>query len=76
MWYFHVFIWYIIGVLQKRKWENAMTVDKRSWGYRRDANLASMLTMEELIGQLAGTVRYGQVSLIEAKLLPFRIRGH
>jgi alpha-L-fucosidase len=27
------------GVLQDHKWENAMTLDKRSWGYRRDMKL-------------------------------------
>lgn len=37
------------GVLQKRKWENALTIDKYSWGYRADARLEDFLTSEELI---------------------------
>lgn len=37
------------GVLQRHKWENAMTIDKRSWGYRPDARLDDFLTIDELI---------------------------
>jgi len=45
------------GVLQKRKWENAMTIDKGSWGYRRNVDLASYLTNKELVSTLAETIR-------------------
>lgn len=38
-----------LGVLQKKKWENAMTIDKRSWGYRADARLDDFMTNEQLI---------------------------
>lgn len=38
-----------VGVLQKHKWENAMTIDKQSWGYRADARIEDFLTKEELI---------------------------
>jgi len=34
-----------------------MTIDRRSWGYRRDAVLADYLSIEQLITQLAQTVR-------------------
>lgn len=37
------------GVLQKKKWENAMTIDKYSWGHRATARLDDYLTAEELI---------------------------
>ncbi|UYV72769.1 FUCA1, partial [Cordylochernes scorpioides] len=47
------------GKLQPRKWENAMTIDKSSWGYRRDASLNDMLTPKELIQTLIETVAYG-----------------
>ena len=47
----------LAGVLQKHKWENAMTVDKKSWGFRREANLEDFLTIHELISTLAETVR-------------------
>ena len=46
------------GVLQEHKFENALTIDRHSWGYRRDALLEDFLSMEELLQQLASTVRY------------------
>ena len=45
------------GVLQKHKWEDAMTVDKYSWGFRRNTLLADYLTMDNLTSILASTVR-------------------
>lgn len=47
------------GTLQPRKWENALTIDKYSWGYRRNARLSDFLTTFDLIEQLAGTVSCG-----------------
>ncbi|XP_060572931.1 alpha-L-fucosidase-like isoform X1 [Ruditapes philippinarum] len=52
------------GKLQNRKWENCMTIDKASWGYRRDAKISDMLTMEELITTLVETVSCGGNILI------------
>lgn len=37
------------GVLQNHKWENAMTIDKQSWGHRANAKLEDFLTSKELI---------------------------
>jgi hypothetical protein len=36
-----IFCWrrYNPGTLQHHKWENAMTLDRRSWGNRRDMSL-------------------------------------
>ncbi|VDP52260.1 unnamed protein product [Soboliphyme baturini] len=48
---------YSPGILQKHKWENCMTVDRSSWGFRRTATLADILTIEELIAELAKTIR-------------------
>ncbi|XP_020615968.1 alpha-L-fucosidase-like isoform X2 [Orbicella faveolata] len=47
------------GVLQKHKWENCMTVDKKSWGYRRNTTLADFLTIDDLTSILASTVSCG-----------------
>jgi alpha-L-fucosidase len=47
------------GVLQPRKWENCMTLDNDSWGYRRNLNAWDVLSIEQLIGTLAATVSCG-----------------
>jgi alpha-L-fucosidase len=44
------------GVLVTHKWENAMTIDSASWGYRREATLDDYLTIEEILTQLVSTV--------------------
>ncbi|XP_071493309.1 alpha-L-fucosidase-like [Diadema antillarum] len=44
------------GTLQKHKWENAMTIDSKSWGFRREAVLADYLDMDELVKLLVTTV--------------------
>ena len=45
------------GKLLPHKWENCMTIDKYSWGFRRNARLQDIHTMDELIQQLVRTVR-------------------
>ncbi|KAK6176168.1 hypothetical protein SNE40_014500 [Patella caerulea] len=47
------------GKLQPRKWENAMTIDKRSWGYRRNAPLSDYLSTQELLATFIETVSFG-----------------
>ncbi|XP_050412041.2 alpha-L-fucosidase [Patella vulgata] len=47
------------GVLQKRKFENAMTLDDASWGYRRDMKFTDVLTMDELLKTFIETVSCG-----------------
>ncbi|XP_044747812.1 alpha-L-fucosidase [Coccinella septempunctata] len=52
------------GTLQKHKWENAMTLDKKSWGFRRNAPLEDYLTIRELLKILAETISCGGNLLI------------
>ena len=52
------------GKLQNKKWENAMTLDRHSWGYRRNAPASEYLSFKELLQELASTVAYGGNLLI------------
>ncbi|KAK1121134.1 hypothetical protein K0M31_010447 [Melipona bicolor] len=47
------------GVLLSHKWENCMTIDKKSWGFRRNAVLSEYFTLSELIKELVITVSCG-----------------
>jgi len=50
---------YIAGKVVGRKWENAMTIDKYSWGYRRNARALDVYSIQNLISQLVETVSFG-----------------
>lgn len=52
-----LYTFYVTGHLIQHKWENAMTIDKKSWGFRRKTLLQDILSIEELIAQLVTTVR-------------------
>ncbi|KAF2884218.1 hypothetical protein ILUMI_21953 [Ignelater luminosus] len=45
--------------LQKHKFENAVSLDKHSWGFRRNARLEDILSIEELITEVVQTVSCG-----------------
>ncbi|XP_025419709.1 alpha-L-fucosidase-like isoform X2 [Sipha flava] len=47
------------GKIVGRKWENAMTIDKYSWGYRKNARALDVYTIQNLITQLVETVSFG-----------------
>ncbi|CAH8540795.1 unnamed protein product, partial [Heterobilharzia americana] len=52
------------GKLIQHKWENCMTLDCCSWGFRREITLKSILTPQVLIGEMITTVAYGGNILI------------
>ncbi|KAH7713797.1 Protein W03G11.3 [Aphelenchoides avenae] len=47
------------GVLVQRKWENAMKLERYSWGYRRHMTSDDVRTFPELILKLARTISCG-----------------
>lgn len=57
--YRNIMIENITGKIVSRKWENAMTIDKYSWGYRRNARALDVYTIKNLISQLVETVSFG-----------------
>ncbi|KAK7863562.1 hypothetical protein R5R35_011185 [Gryllus longicercus] len=46
-------------VLQQHKWENCLPIDKRSWGYRRNAQLCDYKNTHEILQELVETVSCG-----------------
>lgn len=44
------------GYVLPHKWENAFTIDKFSWSYRRNSQFEDYLTPQEIIHQLVSTV--------------------
>ncbi|PVD39018.1 hypothetical protein C0Q70_01645 [Pomacea canaliculata] len=50
---------FVPGHLIPHKWENSMTLDKYSWGYRRNARLSDIYSMDEFIALLVKTVSLG-----------------
>lgn len=52
------------GKLQNHKWENCMTLDEQSWGYRKNMKLSDVMDINELITNLVTTVSCGGNILI------------
>ncbi|CAG9585657.1 unnamed protein product [Danaus chrysippus] len=52
------------GKLQNHKWENAFTVDSKSWGYRRNMAIEDVLSIEQLLKEVVSTVSCGGNALI------------
>jgi len=46
-------------VLQKHKWENCLTLDYYSWGYRKNLEVSDVLSMKALTTTLAETISCG-----------------
>ncbi|KAK0048472.1 alpha-L-fucosidase [Biomphalaria pfeifferi] len=55
---------YTPGKLVGHKWEKCMTLDKYSWGFRANAKLQDILTIEELLSEIISTVSLGGNILI------------
>lgn len=53
-------LFFLLGHVMPHKWVNAMTIDKGSWGYRRNADLRDFYTIEELLEEVIYTIRYGR----------------
>lgn len=64
------------NLLPKHKWESAISLDRKSWGFRRELSLDDLLTTQELIEHLLKTISYGGNILInvgpnkEGQILP------
>lgn len=43
-------------IIQKKKFENCITLDKLSWGYRENVKLEEIMTVEEIIKDIVTTV--------------------
>ncbi|ESO03945.1 hypothetical protein HELRODRAFT_172980 [Helobdella robusta] len=54
------------GILQKHKWENCVTLDLDSWGYRRVAQFSDIIPIESSIAEVASTISCGGNILINA----------
>jgi len=52
------------GKLQPKKWEDAMTIDRGSWGYVRRSQLHSYYSIKELLLELVDTIAFGGNILI------------
>ncbi|XP_046453125.1 alpha-L-fucosidase-like [Daphnia pulex] len=47
------------GTLQLHKWENCLTIDRQSWGFRRNAVLSDYNSTPDLLKEMATTVSCG-----------------
>ena len=69
-----ILLFLFLGKLLKRKWEDAMSIDKKSWGYRRNIEFTDIYNMEELTEILASTVRWSHLEFVKhINLLPMAV---
>ena len=55
--HYYIHLHVSVGTLQKFKWEDALTVQKDSWGYERNTDLSGYHTTNELVDDLVSVVR-------------------
>ena len=58
-------------VLQKRKWEDATSIDKHSWGYRRNVDIEDFQSTYELVTLLVQAVRLEKVEVVDMDACPY-----
>jgi alpha-L-fucosidase len=46
-------------LMDRRKWENAMTLDKDSWGFRYNFDMSNVISIENLLEEIITTVSCG-----------------
>jgi len=68
-----LYMYCIVGVLQKFKWEDATTIQKGSWGYQRNTDINGYFTTDQLIDLLVTVVRYRQQAMYNCIIIPY---GH
>lgn len=59
------------GVLLDHKWENAFTLDEKSWGFRRNMKITEILTIHKLLQSVVSTVSCGGKGQIAPILLEY-----
>ncbi|KAL4714021.1 hypothetical protein ACJJTC_008375 [Scirpophaga incertulas] len=52
------------GQLQNHKWENAFTLDLKSWGYRKNMDFNDVMSINKLLEEVVTTVSCGGNALI------------
>ncbi|XP_032901208.1 tissue alpha-L-fucosidase-like [Amblyraja radiata] len=50
---------YSPGELENHKWEMCTSIDKRSWGYRRNMMMSDVMDLPSLLTNLLDTIAYG-----------------
>lgn len=63
---------YLPSKTQGRKWENAFTIDRKSWGFRRNGGLADYLSTAEVVHNVVATVSLGGNALINVRVLEWK----
>lgn len=68
-----------LGTLQPHKWENCFTIDRKSWGFRRNAMLSDYFLTPDLIKEMVTTISCGGNMLLNVgnllQLLPSHVDG-
>jgi len=61
---------FLPNTLVTHKWENCLTIDKWSWGYRRNIKMEEVMSIQELLATLVQTVALGGNMLLNVGPTP------